>query len=104
MTARDGCGSGGGAFLILGAALILIGTCLLAGVLRWRLLLDGAWLATSWLLVTGGVVVVMGGQMLAAGRRPRWMMRAFIGLVAIFVVAGAIVTLQSGGRMPRLHL
>lgn len=92
---------GGLVFLILGAALVWIGVYLLTGVLRWQVPMDGAGLAVLWLLVTGGVVIAMGGEMLASGRRPRWLLRAFVVLIAVFIVAGVIVTLQSGARMPR---
>lgn len=95
--------TGGVVFLLLGAALIWIGVYLVSGVLRWRIALDGAGLAVLWLLVTGGVVVAMGGQMLATGQRPRWLLRGFVGLIAVFVVAGIVVTLLSDGRMPRFY-
>ena len=95
---------GGIIFLLSGAALVWIGVYLISGILRWRIPLDGAGLAVLWLLITGPVVCAMGGQMLATGRRPRWLLRAFVGLMAVFVVAGIIVTLQSGGRVPRTHL
>jgi hypothetical protein len=55
-------------------------------------------------MVTGAVLVAMGGAMLATGRCPRGLLWLLVGLLAIFVVAGVVVTLQSGGRMPRLHL
>jgi hypothetical protein len=92
---------GGLVFLILGAVLVWIGVYLLTGVLRWQVTMDGAGLSVLWLLVTGGVVIAMGGEMLASGRRPRWLLRVFVVLVAVFIVAGVIVTLQSGARMPR---
>lgn len=95
---------GGLVFLILGAVLVWIGVYLLYGVLRWQVTGDGAGVSVLWLLVTGGVVIAMGGQMLATGQRPRRLLRALVALVAVFVAAGVIVTLQSGGRMPRLHL
>lgn len=95
---------GGLVFLILGALLVWIGVYLLSGVLQWRVTGDGAGVAVLWLLVTGAVVIAMGGQMLATGLRPRWLLRVFVALVAVFIVAGVFVTLQSGGRMPRLHL
>ena len=95
---------GGVVFLLCGAALGWIGVFLLSGVLRWRITADGAGLSVLWLLVTGAVLVAMGGGMLATGRRPRRLLWLLVGLLAVFVVAGVIVTLQSGGRMPRLHL
>lgn len=93
---------GGAIFLLSGAALVWIGVYLFSGILRWRITLDGAGLAVLWLLVTGAVVGAMGGRMLATGQRPRWLLRVFVGLMAVFVVAGIMVTLESGQRMPRL--
>lgn len=95
---------GGVVFLLCGAALVWIGVYLLSGVMGWRITPDGAGLAVLWLLVTGGVVITMGGQMLATGSRPRWLLRAFVLLIVVFVATGIIVTLTSGARMPRLYL
>lgn len=95
---------GGLVFLLCGVALGWIGVHLFSGILRWRITPDGAGLATLWLLVTGVVLVAIGGGMLATGRRPRGLLWLLVGLLAIFVVAGVIVTLQSGGRMPRIYL
>ena len=93
---------GGAIFLLSGAALVWIGVYLISGILRWRITLDGAGLAVLWLLGAGAVVGAMGGRMLATGQRPRWLLRVFVGLMAVFVVAGIMVTLDSGQRMPRL--
>lgn len=95
---------GGVVFLLCGAALAWIGVHLFSGALRWRITPDGAGLAVLWLLVTGAVLVAMGGGMLATGRRPRGLLWMVVTLLAIFVIAGVIATLQSGGRMPRIHL
>lgn len=95
---------GGMVFLLGGAALGWTGAHLFSGVLRWRITPDGAGLSVLWLMVTGAVLVAMGGAMLATGRCPRGLLWLLVGLLAIFVVAGVVVTLQSGGRMPRLHL
>lgn len=95
---------GGLVFLLCGAALVWIGVYLLTGIMGWRIGFDATGLSVLWLLVSGMVVIGMGGQMLAFGRRPRGLLWLFVVLVAFFVVAGAIVTLQSGGRLPRLHL
>ncbi|WP_137110554.1 hypothetical protein [Rhodobacter sp. SY28-1] len=95
---------GGVAFLLCGAVLVWIAVYLLTGVMGWRITPDGAGLSVLWLLVTGGVVIAMGGQMLTTGSRPRWLLRAFVVLIVVFVVTGVIVTLTSGARMPRLYL
>ncbi|WP_103256653.1 hypothetical protein [Tabrizicola aquatica] len=89
---------GGAIFLLSGAALVWIGVYLFSGIRHWRITPDGAGLAALWLLVTGA----MGGRMLATGQRPRWLLWAFVGLMAVLVGAGIVVTLQSGGRMLRL--
>jgi hypothetical protein len=95
---------GGLVFLACGAALAGIGLWLLAGVMDWQITADGAGLSTLWLLVTGGVTGVMGAGMLRVGRAPRLMLRLLVVLLAIFVIAGVVVTLQSGARMPLLRL
>jgi hypothetical protein len=59
-------------------------------------------MSVLWLPVTGGVVIAMGGQMPARGQRPVWLSRVVIALVAVFAVAGIVVMLQAGDRLPRL--
>lgn len=95
---------GGLVFLICGAVLVGLGLYLFTGILRWRITPDGAGLSTLWLLLTGAVTVATGGEMLALARRPRWLLRVLLVLIAVFVMAGVIVTLWSDGRMPRLYL
>lgn len=90
-------------FLLCGAALVWIGVYLFTGVLRWRLPLDGAGLAILWLVITGAVTIAMAGEMLIHLRRPRGTLRLLVLLLAIFVVAGAVITLAEGGRLPRLY-
>lgn len=91
-------------FLGCGIVLVGIGVCLLSSVMHWQITQDGAGLAVLWLFAAGGVTVAIGGEMLVFARRPLWLVRAFFLLVAIFVVSGIVVTLQSGARLPRLNL
>jgi hypothetical protein len=95
--------AGGLVILLCGAVLLWIGVFLYTGVMGQRLAMDGAGLAVLWLWATGAVAILLGGLMLGLGRRPRGLVWLIVGLIAVFVVTGLVVTLQSGGRMPRFY-
>lgn len=69
----------------------------------WDRLTDPAGLATLWVGVFALVSLVLGLDMLILARRSRWLFWSLLVLVAMFILAGAYATLQSGSRMPRLH-
>jgi hypothetical protein len=95
--------AGGTVFVPCGSALAGSGIGLPSGVTGWRLAADGAGAAVLWLLATGAIAAATGVQMLLTGRRPRRLPWLFAALVAVFVVAGVVVTLLSGARMPRIQ-